>query len=184
MKAGQVRWRDSTFGTGHRLLRGGRLFPARRKKSSGKWASRYRRPICKRRRLPLPPATRWATFIPSFHERMAEMRNGAADLTDRGAIEPSRAMMAAVTHQSRPVGQAVLPMKPGASSPRPSPPQSGGEGVRKDRRGGSGVQWARLLFRRNLCPPHDGSVTLLPLSKSDGGQWTARPTFPGPAIGA
>jgi hypothetical protein len=37
-----------------------------------------------------------------------------------------------------------------------------------------------MVGRAVLCAPHDGSATLIP--KSDGGQRSARPTFPRPLI--
>ena len=39
-----------------------------------------------------------------------------------------------------------------------------------------------MVGRAVPCPPHDGSVTLLPVPMPDGGQRSARPTFPGPAM--
>ena len=36
--------------------------------------------------------------------------------------------------------------------------------------------------RAVLCPPHDGSVTLIPLPMPDGGQRSARPAFGNPPM--
>ena len=39
-----------------------------------------------------------------------------------------------------------------------------------------------MVGRAVPCPPRDGGVTLVPLPIPDGGQRTARPTFPPPSL--
>ena len=45
-------------------------------------------------------------------------------------------------------------------------------------RGRGVMRQSRMVGRAVLCPPHDGSATLIPLPMPDGGQRSARPTFP------
>jgi hypothetical protein len=44
------------------------------------------------------------------------------------------------------------------------------------------MRQSRVVGRAVPCPPRDGSATLIPLHKLDGGQGTARPTLPDPSI--